>query len=196
MSLPVFPSLLRAKGPEEAIVAILSILEAPHPVLSETARPVNEDEFGADLEVFLSDMAQTMYAAPGVGLAAPQVGDARRVLVANLGGDEDAESRDLLVQMVNPEILERSQESITWEESCLSLPEYDLDVTRSRGVRGSWRDGGGGRHEEWFEVFPAVVVQHEMDHLDVVTLLDHSSRLKRSRYLARQKKRLVRGDGA
>jgi peptide deformylase len=174
-------------------VAILTILEAPHPVLSGRARPVTEDEFGPTLQAFLSDMSQTMYAAPGVGLAAPQVGDSRRILVANLGGDEDAESRDRLVQMVNPEILERSDESITWEESCLSVPEYDLDVVRSRRIKVRWQDGAGTQQEDWFEVFPAVVLQHEIDHLDGVTLLDHSSRLKRGRYLSRQKKRRALG---
>ncbi len=170
-------------------MAILPILEAPHPILSKKARVVTEDEFGPELQAFLSDMAQTMYAAPGVGLAAPQVGDSRRILVANLAGDEDAESRDQLVYMVNPEIVERSKEAITWEESCLSVPEYDLDVVRSRRIRVRWQDGEGASHEDWFEVFPAVVLQHEMDHLDGVTLLNHSSRLKRSRYLSRQKKR-------
>ena len=170
-------------------MAILPIIEAPHPILSKKAREVGSEEFGPQLQNFLSDMAQTMYAAPGVGLAAPQVGDSRRILVANLGGDEDAESRDRLVYMVNPKIIERSEESITWEESCLSVPEYDLDVVRSRRIRVRWQDGMGVSHEDWFEVFPAVVLQHEMDHLDGVTLLNHSSRLKRGRYLARQKKR-------
>jgi len=175
-------------------VAILPILEAPHPVLSRKARAVQPEEFGSGLEILLSDMAQTMYAAPGVGLAAPQVGDSRRILVANLEGDEDAESQERLILMVNPEIIERSEEAITWEESCLSVPEYDLDVTRSRGIRVRWQDGMGGSHEDWFELFPAVVLQHEMDHLDGVTLLDHSSRLKRSRYIARQKKRRAQGE--
>lgn len=170
-------------------MAILPIIEAPHPTLSQKARAVRTEEFGPDLEALLSDMAQTMYAAPGVGLAAPQVGDSRRILVANLGGDEDAESQDRLVHMVNPEILERTAETITWEESCLSVPEYEIDVVRSRRIRVCWQDGSGAEHDDWFEVFPAVVLQHEMDHLDGVTLLNHSSRLKRSRYLARQKKR-------
>jgi peptide deformylase len=170
-------------------MAILSILHAPHPMLRQKARPVIGAEFGPALQGFLSDLAQTMYAAPGVGLAAPQVGDSRRIIVANLGGDRDADSQDRLVAMVNPEILERSEETITWEESCLSLPEFDLDVVRSRRVRVGWQDGLGEGQEDWFEVFEAVVLQHEIDHLEGLTLLNHSSRLKRSRYLARQKKR-------
>ena len=98
-------------------MAILPILEAPHPILSAAARPVTDDEFGPELADFVEDMAQTMYAAPGVGLAAPQVGDGRRILVANLKGDVDEDSRDELVIMINPVIRERSQENIRWEES-------------------------------------------------------------------------------
>jgi peptide deformylase len=170
-------------------VAILSIIEAPHPVLSTKARSVRLDELGETLRAFISDMAQTMFDAPGVGLAAPQVGDSRRIIVANLSGDDDAQSREGLIGMVNPEIIERGPDTITWEESCLSVPEYDLDVVRSERVQVRWLDAAGGAHSGWFEGFPAVVLQHEIDHLDGVTLLNHSSRLKRSRYLQRQKKR-------
>lgn len=175
-------------------MAILPILEAPHPILSAAARPVTDDEFGPELADFVEDMAQTMYAAPGVGLAAPQVGDGRRILVANLKGDVDEDSRDELVIMINPVIRERSQENIRWEESCLSVPEYDLDVDRSMRIHVEWRDVAGDPQSGWFEEFPAVVLQHEMDHLDGVTLLDRSSRLKRSRYMKRRKK-AARGRG-
>jgi len=169
-------------------VAILPILEAPHPILATVARPVEDAEFGPELARFVEDMAQTMFAAPGVGLAAPQVGDGRRILVANLKGDLDADSRDELVAMINPVIKERSDESIRWEESCLSVPEYELDVDRAMRIHVEWRDVAGDAQTGWFEEFPAVVLQHEMDHLDGVTLLDRSSRLKRSRYIKRRKK--------
>lgn len=175
-------------------MAILQILEAPHPILAAAARPVTDEEFGPDLARFAEDMAQTMYAAPGVGLAAPQVGDGRRILVANLKGDVDEESRDELVTMINPVIVERSKNTIRWEESCLSVPEYDLDVDRSMRIHVEWRDVAGDPQSGWFEEFPAVVLQHEMDHLDGVTLLDRSSRLKRSRYIKRRKK-AMRGRG-
>lgn len=171
-------------------MALLPILEAPHPVLSTPAREVRGDEYGAEMERFVSDMAETMYAAPGVGLAAPQVGDGRRILVANLKGDVDADSRDEFVVMINPVIIERSDKMIVWEESCLSVPEYYLDVDRNLRIRVSWKDVAGDDQEGWFEEFPAVVLQHEMDHLDGVTLLNHSSRLKRSRYIKRRKKAL------
>lgn len=172
-------------------MAVLEILTAPHPVLAQKARPVRSDEFGPALKAFLSDMAETMFAAPGVGLAAPQVGDSRRVLVADLtdDGKESNPGRGKSVYyMVNPEIVERSKEIITWEESCLSVPEYFVDVARARRIRVRWRTGDGEVREEWFEEFPSVILQHEMDHLEGVTLLERSSRLKRSRYLSRKKK--------
>lgn len=172
-------------------MAILTILEAPHPILSAKARPVGADEFGPTLATLLDDMAETMYAAPGVGLAAPQVADSRRILVIDPGfeGEDGDENKGLqLTKMVNPEIVERSDDGITWEESCLSVPEYAVDVKRSRVIRVRWQTATGEAVEQVFEGFPAVVVQHEMDHLDGVTLLDHSSRLKRGRYLKRVRK--------
>lgn len=172
-------------------MAILPILEAPHPLLSAKARPVAEDEFGDGLAHLLDDMAETMYAAPGVGLAAPQVGDGRRILVIDPGfeGEEgEAQKGIFLMKMVNPVLLERSDDRIVWEESCLSVPEYAVDVKRSRRIRVAWRDAAGVPTEQEFFGFPAVVVQHEMDHLEGKTLLDHSSRLKRGRYLKRVRK--------
>jgi len=170
-------------------MALLDILEAPHPLLSQKARAVRDDEFGPDLARLLDDMAETMYAAPGVGLAAPQVADSRRILVADPGFEgEDGETRKgiELVHMVNPVITERSKDLIKWEESCLSVPEYFVDVKRSERITVTWRDAQGAAHERAYEGFPAVVLQHEMDHLDGVTLLEHSSRLKRSRYIKKQ----------
>ena len=169
-------------------MSLLSVLEAPNPILSRPAREVGMDEFGPDMDRFISDMAETMYAAPGVGLAAPQVGDGRRILVANLNGDVDADSRDHFITMINPVIVERSEEFIQWDESCLSVPEFELDVDRHCRIRVTWLDVKGTKQEGFFEEFAAVVIQHEMDHLDGVTLLDRSSRLKRSRYLKRRKK--------
>jgi peptide deformylase len=169
-------------------LAILPILEAPHPILSARARLVSDDEFNSELETFVSNMAETMYAAPGVGLAAPQVGDKRRILVANLKGDTDSDATDEFIAMVNPEIVERSEEMIRWDESCLSVPEYDLDVDRHHRIHVKWKDVAGDPQQGWFEEFPSVVLQHEMDHLDGVTLLDRSSRLKRGRYISRRKK--------
>ena len=169
-------------------MALLTILEAPHPVLKARAVDVRPDEFNDSLAVFVRNMAETMYAAPGVGLAAPQVGDSRRILVANLKGDVDADSRDEFIAMINPVVVERSKEMIRWDESCLSVPEFDLDVDRYMRIHVKWKDVAGDDQEGVFEEFPAVVIQHEMDHLNGVTLLDRSSRLKRSRYMKRLKK--------
>jgi peptide deformylase len=172
-------------------MAVLEILEAPHPVLSSKARTVGPAEFGQALQQRLDDLAETMYAAPGVGLAAPQVGDSRRILVAD-PGNEDEEGNVVkgpdLVCMVNPEIIERSRANIIWEESCLSVPGFYVDVKRARKVKVRWQDAEGALHEREFEEFSAVVVQHELDHLSGITLLSKSSRLKRSRYMSRRRK--------
>ena len=172
-------------------MALLPILEAPHPVLKKKAREVREDEFGAELAQHFEDMAETMYAAPGVGLAAPQVNDSRRILVADPGFDgEDGEANkgEQLVYMANPVIVSRSKETITWSEACLSVPEYSQDIRRSKEIVVRFQDATGAEFERTFVDFPSVVIQHEMDHLDGVTLLEHSSRFKRNRYIQKQKK--------
>jgi peptide deformylase len=168
-------------------MAILPIIEAPHPVLAKTARPVAESEFGPELHRFMQDMAETMYAAPGVGLAAPQVGDGRRMLVADPGNDEDG-GEPKLYMVVNPQIAEHSSDTITYEESCLSVPGYSLRLKRFSRILLSWQDGLGTRHSQWFEGFPSIVLQHEMDHLEGITLLERSSRFARSRYISKRKK--------
>ena len=123
-------------------MAILEIIEAPHPVLSAKARKVNDSEFGADMYRFLQDMAETMYAAPGVGLAAPQVGDGRRIIVADPGNDDEQAERRLYM-MVNPTIVEKSKKTIRYEESCLSVPEYSVMVKRHKRIKVAWQDAFG-----------------------------------------------------
>lgn len=172
-------------------MAILDIIEAPHPILGRKARKVEEHEFGAALAQRLSDMAETMYAAPGVGLAGPQVGDSRRILVLDPKSDGEG-GRGGLRMMVNPEIVERSRQTTSSEESCLSVPEFYLTVERAKRVKVRWRDPYGDIEEAIFEDFPATVVQHELDHLDGITLLDRASRLKRSRYISKRRKQGVR----
>jgi len=168
-------------------MAVLTIVEAPHPVLAKRARKVDESEFGPDLETLLNDMAETMYAAPGVGLAAPQIGDGRQILVADPGNDEGKSTRKLY-KMVNPKLIFKSKDTILHEESCLSVPEFSIMVKRHKTIEIEWQDGSGNTHSERFTEFPAVVFQHEMDHLKGMTLLDRSSRFKRGRYLSRRKK--------
>lgn len=170
-------------------MAVLDIVTVPHPVLAERARDVREDEFGPALEQLLSDMAETMYAAPGVGLAAPQVADGRRMVVIDAGDKEERGKH--LYKMVNPRIVEWSDDTILWDETCLSVPELEVTVERHRRVKVQWREFDGQRCERWFEDYEAVVVQHELDHLIGTVLLDRVSRFKRSRYLKRVK-RLVK----
>jgi peptide deformylase len=172
-------------------MAILKILTVPHPLLSQKARPVRVDEFGPDLTQRVSDMAETMYAAPGVGLAAPQVGDLRRFLVADPAADgKDGKPRrgESFLALINPVLVETSKEKITWEEGCLSVPDFWEDIERPRRALVRWQDTAATIHEQWFEDFEAVVVQHEMDHLDGVVILNHVSRFKRARYLVAVKK--------
>ncbi len=167
-------------------MALLPIIEAPHPTLSKKAREVNPDEFGPALVQLLDDMAETMYDAPGVGLAAPQVDDSRRILVADPSNNDD--NAPTLYKMVNPTIISKSAELISYEESCLSVPEFYLNVKRFQEITVEWKDGMGITHREIFSGFPSIVLQHEMDHLEGITLLDKSSKFKRSRYMSKVKK--------
>lgn len=167
-------------------MATLDILTAPHPVLAAKAREVKDDEFGPALSQLMSDMAETMYAAPGVGLAAPQVGDSRRVIVIDSKSGDERGKR--LYKMANPKIVERSTEKIWWAETCLSVPDLEVDVERNLKVLVQWKDETGAAREEWFEEYEAVIVQHELDHLLGTVLLDRVSSFRRSRYLKMRKK--------
>lgn len=168
-------------------MAILEILTAPHPVLAKRARDVRDDEFGDELVTLASNMAETMYAAPGVGLAAPQIGDSRRIVVVDSGSGEERGRG--LYRMVNAEIAERSRETIFWEETCLSVPDLEVQMERNRRIRVTWREPDGTPRDEWFEDYEAVIVQHELDHLEGTVILDAISRFRRKRYISRRKKR-------
>ena len=168
-------------------MALLPILEAPHPILSKKAQLVTDAEFGSELVQLLNDMAETMYDAPGVGLAAPQIGDSRRILVADPSNNDDNDIPTLF-KMVNPKITHKSASLISYEESCLSVPEFYMNVKRFEELTIEWQDGMGNTHREVFSGFSAIVLQHEMDHLEGITLLDKSSKFKRSRYISKVKK--------
>jgi len=175
-------------------MALRTIIEVPHPVLSERAEEVSEVD--DEIRTLIDDMAETMVENHGVGLAAPQVGVPLRVITAELDlGDPDRPTVDVeddeptreLVAIINPEIVDRGGKT-TYEEGCLSIPEFTVEVPRAERilVRGLHPDG------EPLELdvfgFPAVVLQHEIDHLDGVTLLDRASALKRKLYLRKKKK--------
>jgi len=164
-------------------MAILEIIKAPHPILEKKARDVREDEFGGALGIHVKDMAETMYAAPGVGLAAPQVADSRRIVVMDPGEGDERGRR--YFGLVNPVITWRSQKTIPWTETCLSVPALEVEVIRNYQVKVEWRHFDGTPREGMFEEYEAVIVQHEIDHLLGTVILDRASRFKRSRYLRR-----------
>jgi peptide deformylase len=168
-------------------MALLNIITVPHPTLAAEARDVRDDEFGPALATLLSNMAETMYAAPGVGLAAPQVDDGRRIIVVDPGEGDERGTR--LYKMVNPRITEWSKETIPWRETCLSVPEFEVEVTRNLRVLVEWKDADGKPHSQWFEEFEAVIIQHELDHLVGTVLLDRVSNFRKRRYLKKAKSR-------
>jgi peptide deformylase len=165
-------------------MALREILTYPDPRLKTRASPVAN--IGGDVARLVEDMAETMYAAPGVGLAATQVGVDQRVIVLDVR-EEDEEPGKRLLKLINPEIVERDG-SIVWEEGCLSVPELTAPVTRARRVLlRAWTTDQKEIEVEAEELL-AVALQHEIDHLDGKLFLDRLSRLKRDLYRARQRK--------
>lgn len=155
-------------------MAILKVYEYPHPVLKKKAEKVaNVDD---DMRMFLDDMLETMYAENGCGLAAPQVGVSKRVVVIDIAREGEEPNP---IYMVNPEIMWKSEETEICEEGCLSLPSLRAEVERPASVRVKYLDYNGQECELLAEEFLAVAVQHELDHLDGVLYIDHVSRLKR-----------------
>jgi peptide deformylase len=160
-------------------MALLEIAIYPEEVLKKRAEPVDEVDDG--IRQLIDDMAETMYAAPGVGLAANQVRVLKRVIVVDI---EHPDGTPNLIAMVNPEIVERSGE-IGWEEGCLSFPGINVDVNRSARLKVRAIDRNGEPFELEAEELLAVAIQHEIDHLDGVTLADKVSFLKR-RWIMRE----------
>jgi peptide deformylase len=165
-------------------LALLTIHTYPDPVLKQAAQPV--DNIDGRVTQLLEDMAETMYAAPGVGLAATQVGDARRMIVLDVR-DEDEEPGKRLLKLINPEIAEREGE-IVWEEGCLSVPDFTAPIKRARRVLVRAWTPDEREVEIEAEELMAVALQHEIDHLEGKLFLDRLSRLKRDLYRARQRK--------
>ena len=164
-------------------MAIREILVVPNPVLKQVSQPV--DKVDDDLRALMDDMLETMYDAPGIGLAAIQIGVAKRVIVMDLSGpDEEKAPR----YFVNPEILWRAEETAPYEEGCLSIPEIYDEVERPARVKLKYLNYQGEEVIEDAEGLFAVCIQHEMDHLEGVLFIDHLSRLKRDRAVAKVKK--------
>ena len=168
-------------------MTIFSIVTFPDPVLSKRAKDI--DVVDGEVKKLMEDMLETMYSAPGVGLAAPQVGVDKRIIVIDAGGEEKREP----IFLANPEIVSCDGE-IIFEEGCLSLPEFREKIKRKEKVcvKGINENGEETVHEA--EGLLAVVFQHEIDHLDGILLINRASALKRSIYKRRVKKGQIKKD--
>src|SRR5437899_8738234 len=159
-------------------MALKTILTAPDPRLKKKSKPIASVE--ADVRQLMDDMLETMYAAPGIGLAAPQVGELRRVIVLDIDREE-VKTGPLF--MANPEVIEASDEDVMYEEGCLSVPEHYSDVVRPAKVTVRYLDREGKQQDMTCEGLLATCVQHEIDHLDGILFIDHISALKRNTIL-------------
>jgi peptide deformylase len=169
-------------------MAILSILKFPDPVLQQAARSVTKITDAT--RRLIGDMVETMYAAPGVGLAAPQVGVSERIIVL----DTDIENRGRqLIKLINPAIC-RTGGEVVWEEGCLSVVDFTAEVKRAAWVEVVGLNEKGEEIRIEAEDLLAVALQHEIDHLEGVLFIDRISRLKRDLYRRRLKKKLRTGN--
>ena len=160
-------------------MAILPIIEAPDPRLRLISKPVDSVDDG--IRSLVADMFETMYEAPGIGLAAVQVGVPQRLLVIDLQEKDDDEGkpvRDPRV-FINPELLDPAEDLNVYNEGCLSVPDQYAEVERPAAIRARWMDLDGKQHDERIEGMLATCLQHEMDHLEGILFIDHLSRLKR-----------------
>ena len=164
-------------------MAVLPIITAPDKRLKVKSEPVQHVD--AYLAALMDDMLETMYLAPGVGLAAPQVGVTKRIIVIDVGKSE--EEREPL-RMANPEIVWESEDWSVYEEGCLSLPEYYADVERPEQVRVKYIDQTNTERELEAEGLLATCIQHEIDHLEGVLFVDHLTSIKRGMILRKLQK--------
>ena len=164
-------------------MAILPIIEVPDPRLRQVSAPVDAIDDG--VRALVADMFETMYAAPGIGLAAIQVAVPRRVVTIDLqepeaGGGEGVRRPRAFI---NPEVVWASDQLRTYNEGCLSIPEQYAEVARPDRIRARWLDETGAEREEEMDGLLATCLQHEIDHLNGVLFIDHLSRLKRDMLL-------------
>ena len=167
-------------------MALLRIYETPDPMLRQISTPI--DTVDDKVRVLIRDMFETMYEAPGIGLAAVQVGVPQRLLVMDLQepADPDDEDSPPVKQprvFINPEILSHSDEEVPYTEGCLSVPDQYAEVMRPDHIRARWLDEPGKSHEEDLDGLLAICLQHEMDHLEGILFIDHLSKLKRDMVL-------------
>ena len=166
----------------------LDIVAYPEPALKKVASEVGE--VNEQIKTLAANMIETMYAARGVGLAAPQVGESIRMIVVDPHYVDAPPNPRVLI---NPEIYFLGEEIVSEQEGCLSVPlGFRADVKRNNKIKVKYTDLYGNKKEEIFEEFPAIVIQHEVDHLNGILFIDKISRLKRSLYDAKIKKWLKR----
>ena len=164
-------------------MSLREILVVPDPILKQVSKPV--ETVDDDLRALMDDMLETMYAAPGIGLAAIQVGVPKRVIVMDLAREGEPPAPRYFI---NPEILWASEDTLPYEEGCLSVPEIFDEVERPSQVKLRYLDYNGKTVEEDAEGLFAVCIQHEMDHLEGVLFIDYLSRLKREQAVKKVKK--------
>jgi peptide deformylase len=174
-----------------ALMTILSIIEAPDPRLRQISKPVEAVDDG--IRALIADMFETMYAAPGIGLAAIQVGVPKRLLVIDLQEKDEETGTTIRTPRVfiNPEFTPIGEEYSVYNEGCLSVPDQYADVERPASIRAKWLDADGKPHDEQLDGMIATCLQHEMDHLEGILFFDHLSKLKRDmllKKLAKQRK--------
>ncbi|MGV6805358.1 MAG: peptide deformylase [Ruegeria sp.] len=168
-----------------------NILIHPDPRLKKVCTPVSD--LTDELRALADDMLETMYDAPGIGLAAPQIGVLDRLIVLDCVKEEGADPRPLV--MFNPEVLSASDETSVYEEGCLSIPEQYAEVTRPAEVEVAWMDQNGNAQRETFDGLWATCVQHEIDHLNGKLFIDYLKPLKRqmiTRKMVKLKRELAR----
>ena len=166
-------------------MAKLKVYEYPHPVLKQKAEKVAKVD--DKIRSFLDDMLETMYEAAGVGLAAPQVGVSKRIVVIDVAHPDEGEERNP-IYLVNPEIIWHSDEESCQYEGCLSVPDQSAEVSRYKQVRVQYLDYNGKEAEIMAEGLLAIALQHEIDHLDGILYIDRISRLKRQMLLKKLQK--------
>ena len=159
------------------------ILVIPDPLLRKVSEPVNS--VNTEVKNLMDDMLETMYAAPGIGLAAVQIGVLKRIIVIDLS--KDGEKKNPLF-IVNPEITFKSNELISYEEGCLSIPNQFAEVKRPSSCKVNFLDYNGKKKEISADGLLATCIQHEIDHLDGILFIDHLSKLKKDLILKKTKK--------
>lgn len=167
-------------------MSIITIYQYPDPVLRKETEKISV--FDEKLTMLVDDMVETMYDAPGVGLAAPQIGQSLKLIVVDVSESKDGPKQHMV--LVNPEITEHEGQQID-EEGCLSVPELTANVKRYKKITVSYQDLQGATQELSTEERFAVVLQHEIDHLNGILFVDHLSSLKRSLYKKKVKKWLA-----